>query len=134
MTPVFLTLAEVIELHRLAVERFGGTPEVRDMGLLQAATAMPMAQFGGELLHPDLAAMAGAYLFHLVKNHPFVDGNKRAGAMAARAFLLMNDATFAPSEQEYGDLVLAVARGEAGKDQAIEFFRRHIGMSDTKSG
>ena len=92
MTPVFLALGEVVELHRRMVEEFGGSAEVRDMGLLQSALAMPMAQFGGEYLHPDLAAMGAAYLFHIACNHPFVDGNKRIAATAARVFLKMNGA------------------------------------------
>jgi death on curing protein len=124
--PLFLTLAEVVELHRKGVERFGGAAEMRDLGLLQSALAMPQAGFGGEFLHPDLAAMAAAYLFHLVSNHPFVDGNKRIGAVAARVFLLMNDAQFDPSETEYGDLVLGVARGEVSKDEVIAFFRKFV--------
>jgi death-on-curing protein len=125
-SPLFLTLAEVVNLHRQGVERFGGSPEMRDVGLLQSALAMPSAQFGGEFLHPDLPSMAAAYLFHLVTNHAFIDGNKRIGAMAARVFLLMNDATFDPSEQEYGDLVLAVAKGEMRKEGVIEFFNRFV--------
>jgi death-on-curing protein len=123
--PIFLTLSEVIELHRISIEEFGGTVEIRDMGLLQSATAMPHAQFGGSYLHPDLAAMAAAYLYHIVMNHPFVDGNKRTGAIAARTFLLMNDVAFAPGEEELYELVMSVARGEANKDRASEFFRAH---------
>ncbi|HEX8521645.1 MAG TPA: type II toxin-antitoxin system death-on-curing family toxin [Tepidisphaeraceae bacterium] len=126
MSPLFLTLAEVIDLHRMGVEQFGGAAEARDMGLLQSALAMPSLQFSGEYLHGDLAAMAAAYLFHILKNHPFVDGNKRAGAMTARVFLLMNDVTFDPPEDEYGDLVLGVAAGEISKEQATEFFRKHV--------
>jgi death-on-curing protein len=125
MTPLFLTLGEVLELHRMGVDQFGGSAGVRDMGLLQSAMAMPSAQFGGEFLHGDLAAMAAAYLFHLGSNHPFIDGNKRIGAVAARVFLLMNDAAFEPGEEEYGDLVLAVAKGEVEKEQVTEFFRKH---------
>lgn len=125
-TPLFLTLAEVVELHRQGVERFGGSAEMRDLGLLQSALAMPMASFGGQFLHPDLPAMGAAYLFHLVTNHPFVDGNKRIGAVGARVFLLINDAPFDPSEEEYGDLVLGVARSEVSKDEVIAFFRRFV--------
>jgi death-on-curing protein len=124
--PVFLTLEEVLDLHRESIERYGGSAEVRDVGLLLSALAMPATTFGGEFLHPDLAAMAGALLFHLVQNHPFVDGNKRAGAAAARVFVLMNDATFDPPSKEYEDLVLAVASGAAAKDQAVEFFRKYV--------
>ena len=124
--PIFLNLAEVVELHRQGVERFGGSAEVRDMNLLQAAIGMPSQQFAGEFLHPDLGAMAAAYLFHIVMNHPFVDGNKRAGALAARAFLLLNEVSFEPTEQAYGDLVLGIVRGETTKEAATKFFRDHI--------
>ena len=88
--PIFLNLAEVVELHRRGIEQFGGPPEIRDLGLLESALAMPAAGFGGQYLHPDLATMAAAYLFHLVTNHAFIDGNKRIGAIAASTFLLMN--------------------------------------------
>lgn len=125
-TPIFLTLAEVIELHREGVARFGGSAELRDVKLLESALGMPRAGFGGEYLHPDLPSMAAALMFHLITNHPFVDGNKRIGAVAARVFLLMNDVAFDPSEEAYGDLVLAVAKGEATKDEAIAFFRAHV--------
>jgi death-on-curing protein len=64
-------------------------------------------------LHSDIYEMAAAYLFHLVQNHPFIDGNKRVGAAAANVFLFMNDIRFAPDEDEYTQLVLAVATGAA---------------------
>jgi death-on-curing protein len=78
--PVFLTLGEVIEIHRDQIERYGGDPGIRDLSRLQSVLATPVAGFGGRYLHTDLFAMAAAYLFHITQNHPFVDGNKRAGA------------------------------------------------------
>ena len=123
--PIFLTLDEVLDLHRESIDRYGGTYEIRDMGLLQSALAMPAASFGGQFLHPDLAAMGAALMYHLVQNHAFVDGNKRIGATAARVFLILNDAKFDPPLDDYQDLVLAVASGRASKDQATEFFRKH---------
>jgi death-on-curing protein len=77
MTPVFLTLGEAFAIHANQIEQYGGEPGLRDEGLLRSALAQPEASFGGEWLHTTLAEMAGAYLFHLVKNHAFVDGNKR---------------------------------------------------------
>ena len=124
--PVFLTLDEVLELHRESIECYGGSSEVRDVGLLLSALAMPATTFGGEFLHADLPAMAAALLFHIVQNHPFVDGNKRAGAAAARVFVLMNDAAFDPPGKDYEELVLAVASGTMGKEQATDFFRKHV--------
>jgi death-on-curing protein len=122
MSPVFLTTDEVLELHRESIDRYGGSHEIRDPGLLNSALAMPGASFGGNYLHPNLASMAGALLFHLVQNHAFVDGNKRIGAIAARVFLMLNGATFDPELDEYEKLVLAVARGELSKEQTIAFF------------
>jgi death-on-curing protein len=126
MTPIFLTVEQIIDLHGRLIDQFGGSPEVRDLGLLQSALAMPSAAFGGQFLHESLPAMAAAYLFHLVQNHAFVDGNKRIGAAAARVFLKMNGASFDPTEQEYGDLVLAVASSKLDKAAVTEFFRKHV--------
>jgi death-on-curing protein len=86
---------------------------------------MPQAGLGGLYFHTDLIEMAAAVLFHIVKNHPFVDGNQRVGAMAAYAFLELNGKTFDAPEKEYGDLVLAIARGKMTKCALAEFFRKH---------
>ena len=121
--PLFLTLDEVLELHSESIDRYGGSPEIRDVGLLESALAMPATSFGGEYLHADLPTMAAALLFHLVQNHPFIDGNKRTGALAARVFLMINDAVFNPSPADYERLVVGVASGKINKDQTVEFFR-----------
>ena len=124
--PTFLTFDEAVEIHRQLIDQFGGSHGLRDAGLLQSALAMPESMFGGQYLHGSLAEMGAAYLFHLARNHPFVDGNKRVAATAARVFLLMNGATFDPSEAEYGDLTISVAAGTLEKDDAIDFFRKHV--------
>ena len=89
-TPIFLSLEEVIALHNLQLERFGGLGGIRDTGLLESALAMPQAGFGDQYAHADLFEMAAAYLFHLCKNHPFADGNKRVGFHSAYVFLKLN--------------------------------------------
>jgi len=86
---------------------------------------MPAAGFGGKYLHSDLCEMAAAYLFHLVQNHPFIDGNKRVGAVAAYVFLAMNKTRLTADQKAYGDLVLSVARGEASKSEVAQFFVRN---------
>jgi death-on-curing protein len=123
MEPVFLTLDEVLEIHRDQVAQYGGSEGVRDIGLLNSAIAMPTATFGGQFLHSDLYEMAAAYLFHLVQNHPFVDGNKRVGAAVANVFLFLNDVHFAPDEDEFTELVLGVATGGVKKAEIAEFLR-----------
>ena len=106
------------------VEKYGGSMGIRDAGLLHSAVAMPQASFGGEFLHKDLFEMAAAYLFHIVQNHPFVDGNKRAGAASAIIFLEMNDIELHADEDGLVDLTLSVACGEVGKEAIADFFRR----------
>ena len=83
-----------------------------------------MATYGGDFLHTDVYEMAAAYLYHLVKNLPFLDGNKRVGAVAALVFLLLNGYDFDAPEDDFAELVLAVARGELDKAQVAVFIRR----------
>jgi death-on-curing protein len=123
MEPHFLSLAEVLEIHQDQIARYGGDPGIRDMGLLKSALGMPLATFGGEFLHTDIFEMAAAYLFHLVKNHPFIDGNKRVGAVAAIVFLALNGYEFDAPEEDFADMVLAVARGELDKAEVAVAIR-----------
>ncbi len=120
----FLGLQEVLEIHRDQVTRYGGTAGIRDLDLLKSALGMPGATFNGEFLHTDVYEMAAAYLFHLVKNHPFLDGNKRVGAVAALVFLTLNGHDFQAPEDNLAETVLAVARGEIGKSEVTVFLRR----------
>lgn len=121
--PAFLDLGELLAIHRDQIARYGGEDGVRDWGLLQSAIATPAATFGGEYLHTDVCEMAAAYLFHIVQNHPFVDGNKRVGAMAAYVFLALNGRRMTADQDAYFDLVLSVARGEMPKSAVAEFLR-----------
>ena len=123
--PVFLTFAEIIEIHDYQISHFGGASGVRDIELLKSAIGMPSATFGGEYLHPSIIEMAAAYLYHLVENHPFVDGNKRVGAMAALVFLDLNGYEFDASDADFTAMVLKVASGEMMKSEISMFLRRH---------
>ncbi|MFM7136893.1 MAG: type II toxin-antitoxin system death-on-curing family toxin [Planctomycetota bacterium] len=125
MATLFLSLDEIVAIHAEMIRRYGGSTGIRDLGLLEAAAAMPEASFGGQYLHDGLPAMAAAYLFHLVSNHPFIDGNKRVGAAAADVFLGMHGCHLGASQDEYAAFVLAVAAGQTGKEAAVTFFHRH---------
>jgi death-on-curing protein len=125
VTPVFLSLAEVLEIHRDQIERYGGHAGLRDLGLLQSALAMPAAGFGGRYLHSDLLEMAAAYLFHIVQNHPFIDGNKRTGTVAAIVFLALNGIELQADETQLEQLVIDVAKGKAGKSGVADFLRKN---------
>lgn len=121
----FLTLDEVLAIHTHEVERYGGSHGLRDAGMLESAVAMPAATFGGEFVHADVYEMASAYLFHITKNHPFVDGNKRAGLACALAFLRLNGIPIAATDDELVSLVTSVARGDANKAAIAVFLRAH---------
>jgi death-on-curing protein len=125
MSPTFLTLDEVLEIHRDQLARYGGAAGVRDLGLLQSALAQPQAKFSGQFLHADLYEMAAAYLFHLVQNHAFVDGNKRVGTVAALVFLRINDQELKITNDELESLVLSVAQSQADKTAITAFLRNH---------
>lgn len=125
MSPLFLDLAEVLAIHQDQIERYGGQAGVRDLSLLLSAIAMPAAGMGGRFFHVDLFEMAAAYLFHIVRNHPFVDGNKRVGAMAAFIFLRINGLFLEAPSELFENLVVSVAEGQADKTAAANFFRKN---------
>lgn len=124
--PVFLNLAEVLEIHQDQVARYGGAPGIRDAGLLKSALGMPATTYRGQFLHSDICEMAAAHLFHLVINHPFVDGNRRVGLVAALVFLLLNGYELNAPEDDLHDLVLSVAQGRLGKSDVAVFIRQWV--------
>jgi death-on-curing protein len=123
VTPTFLTLEEVLMIHGDQIKRYGGAPGIRDTAVLRSALAMPQAGAGGEYFHGDLFEMAAAYLFHLVMNHAFVDGNKRVGTAAAVIFLDLNGVEIAPSDDDLVELVLGVIAGQVSKAEVANFLR-----------
>ncbi|HWE26866.1 MAG TPA: type II toxin-antitoxin system death-on-curing family toxin [Polyangia bacterium] len=125
MTTVFLRVDEVLALHARMIERYGGEGGVRDFGALGSALSMPQAGFGGELMHPSLHEQAAAYLFHIVKKHPFVDGNKRVALTTALVFLELNDAPIAATEDALVELTVGAADGSVSKADVAVFFRAH---------
>ncbi len=128
MTPAvrFLSVDDVLRIHQSTIEEEGGLAGVRDLGLLESAVMTPQQQFGGQFLHEDLAAMAAAYLFHLVKNHPFLDGNKRVGTLALLIFLDGNGTARLPAPGALERKTLAVAAGSCSKEALTEWLRGEL--------
>ena len=124
-SPLFLSAEDVVEIHADQIQRYGGSLGIRDADLLQSALGMPEAGFGDQYLHVDLFEMAAAYLYHIVQNHPFIDGNKRAGTMAAFVFLKLNGLTLDADESAFETLVLQAAQGQVRKDAIADFFRQN---------
>ena len=127
--PFFLTVENVLAIHRRMIREFGGDPQLRDRRLLESAVKMPAAQFSGRYLHEGIPAMAAAHLFHLCQNHSFVDGNKRTALAAAEIFLLVNGYTLSATNAALEKLTLGVAEGKISKIEAISFFRNHAQAS-----
>jgi death-on-curing protein len=128
----YLRLDEVLAIHSDQITRYGGLDGILDVGLLESALAMPQATFDGIDLHATVYEKAAAYLYHLVQNHAFVDGNKRAGLMAAIVFLGLNGMRVVADPDALGDLVLAVAAGQCSKSEVAVFMQNNILVKPAK--
>ena len=122
--PTFLSEEAVRLIHADQLAEFGGAQGVRDPGLLVSAVAQPRATFDGRFLHQAPYEMAAAYLFHIVRDHPFVDGNKRTGLIAALVFLDLNGVDVDQERAELHDLTVAVAEGRLEKGKIAAELRR----------
>lgn len=121
----YLSEADVLRMHELALERFGGSGGVRDRGGLDSAVHQPMASFGGEDLYPTVFAKAAALGYSLIRNHPFVDGNKRVGLMAMGLFLEVNGHTLLATNEEAYAYTLSIATGELNRAEAARWLEEH---------
>ena len=127
---VYLSVEQLLRLHERQIQKFGGSPGLRERGGLESAAARPAMTFGGEDLYSDLPAKAGALLHSLVMNHPFVDGNKRVGAAAAELFIMLNDSVLDATVSEMEETTLAVARGEMDVEPLTIWFRQRLVRRD----
>lgn len=125
-TPNFVSKSMVLSIHARQIERFGGTPGVRDEGLLESALAQPQATFGGQFLHPTISEQAAAYLYHIAMNHPFIDGNKRTAFAVMDTFLRLNGCALNLTDDRAYDLVMRVARGTMTKEELSTEFESCI--------
>ena len=122
----YLTLNEVLELHRRLIERYGGSAGIHHLGALESALAQPRMTFGGEELYPTILEKAAALGFALIKNHPFVDGNKRTGHAAMETFLVLNGFEIDAPVDAQEKVILQVASGELERGEFTEWLRSHI--------
>jgi death-on-curing protein len=122
----YLGLAEVVELHRQVIQATGGLDGIRDLGALDAAIAQPRMSYGGEDLYPTLAEKAAALCFSLVQNHPFLDGNKRAGHAAMETFLVLNGFEIRATAEEQEQLLLSLAAGEVGRADLTQWLSERL--------
>lgn len=121
----YLTLVEVLNLHRRIIEQSAGALGIRDLGLLESAIAQPRMSFGSEELYPTVIDKAVALGFSIIMNHPFIDGNKRTGHAAMETFLILNGLEISASVDEQERVILAVASGAVGREAFAEWLRQH---------
>jgi death-on-curing protein len=108
----YLTVGEVLEIYSQMIKESGGGVGIRDLGALESAVAQPRMTFNGDELYPTIVEKASALGFSLIQNHPFIDGNKRAGHAAIESFLMFNGYEISANVDEQVDLILGVASGK----------------------
>ncbi|MDF5718573.1 MAG: type II toxin-antitoxin system death-on-curing family toxin [Rhizonema sp. NSF051] len=124
--PEFIDIEVAIAIHDDQIAEHGGSLGLRDRGLLESALYQPQATCFGEFLHPKISEQAAAYLYHIAKNHAFIDGNKRTALGVTEAFLRMNGYNLTLSDDELYKLVLDVSTSKLEKSDVADVFTRHI--------
>jgi death-on-curing protein len=121
----YLTLGEVLWLHRRVVESSGGSPGVRDLGALESVLAQPRATFGGQDLYSSVLEKAAALAFSLITNHAFLDGNKRVAHAAMEVFLQLNGYELSSGVDEQETFWLSLAAGKCSRDDLLRWLTEH---------
>lgn len=124
---VYLSPADLIAIHELLIAQFGGMRGITEAGFgrLEAAAATPLASMFGEEIHATLTEKAAALCQAIVRAHPFSDGNKRVALVALDIFLASNGAALTADDQAAYAMIMALARGEAGRDDLEAWIREH---------
>lgn len=121
---IYLSVEEVIQIHDDLVSVYGGLHGIRDMGLLISAIEMPKASMFGEDLHKSIFDKAAAYLFHIVCNHAFLDGNKRSGTASTLIFLTQNGHIMKYNMEDFEEMVCKVAKNKYSKQEISDFLQQ----------
>ena len=120
-----LQKSHILMLHEQLIEATGGSHGVRDEGMLESALATPFQSFGGMQTYPSLQQKAARLCYGLVRNHPFIDGNKRIGAHAMLVFLALNGIDLTYTQDELTDIILSVAASVADYDALLKWLLEH---------
>jgi death-on-curing protein len=122
---IYLTAEQILFIHHRLIVETGGSQGLRDLGLLESAVGRPKATFDRRELYPDAFAKAAALMHSLIKNHAFVDGNKRTGIAAAIIFLQINHVDLRATGAEIEQLALEVAKDRISMEEAARWFKQH---------
>ena len=120
-----LSKSQVLIIHEQLVAETGGSSGLRDDGMLESALNAPFQTFSGKSVYPSLQQKAARLCFGLVKNHPFIDGNKRIGAHAMLVFLALNGVELQHSQEELSDIILMLAAGEIAAEELLRWILSH---------
>lgn len=116
---------EVLEIHTILIERFGGSDRIRDQELLDSALNRPYQTFDGNELYPSPIDKAAAMLESIVKNHPFVDGNKRTGYVLARLLMMNEQLNIQAGQEQKYQFVISISKGELSFEQIKEWLEKN---------
>lgn len=117
---------QILLLHSVLIAESGGSDGIRDEGLLDSAVNTPFQTFSGQDLYPTVLEKAVRLGFGLIRNHPFIDGNKRIGTHAMLVFLNLNSITLSYEDDELISTILSVASGEMDADGLLKWIQQHI--------
>ena len=117
---------QILLLHSVLIAESGGSDGVRDEGLLDSAVNTPFQTFSGQDLYPTVLEKAVRLGFGLIRNHPFIDGNKRIGTHAMLVFLNLNSISLSYEDDELISTILSVASGEMDADGLLKWIQQHI--------
>jgi death-on-curing protein len=122
----YLTVGEVLEIYSQVMKQSSGGFGIRELGALESAVAQPRMTFNGDELYPTIVEKASALGFSLIQNHPFIDGNKRAGHAAMESFLMFNGYEISANADEQVDVILGVASGKIDRNTFTEWLKNHV--------
>lgn len=120
-----ITVNEILLLHKLSIEFFGGTPGVRDLNLLESAVTRPFQAFDNKEIYASIFEKSAALLESIINNHPFIDGNKRTGLLAVFVFLRKNKIKLTASEKETYDFIIKVASSKTDFDEIVLWLQKN---------
>ncbi len=126
-SPLFLTIAEVVEIHKDQIEKYGGHQQIRDYKLLCSSVSAPKASWGGQYLHNEIFDMAAAYIYFISQDHPFMDGNKRTALASGLVFLELNGISIVDNDGVLYDVVMDIASGNKNKVHVGDILRSLAG-------
>ena len=123
---IWITVEDVIRLHSQVIRTTGGLDGIRDRDALESAMSAPLQTFGGKELFPHTLGKIARLGYGLTRNHAFIDGNKRIGALAVQLLLKWNGYDLALDRGELADMFLSVADGTSDEDDLLQWIRRHV--------